>query len=265
VLSGDRHRLGIGWVTHHRYDQAEHRFRYPLFMPLLDLDDLPGAFSRSRLWSVEKPNMASFYRSDHYGAPELTMAEQVRATVATDLGIHTSGRVLMLAHLRYCGHVFNPITLFFCLDQDNQPVACVAEVANTPWGEHVCYSFALDPKARTWRHENDKRMHVSPFLPMDMQYRWQISLNEHDHEQRLVVHIANHKDGERQFNAALTLKLEALTTATMRRVLFKYPLQTLQVVFGIYWQALRLKFKGVRYVEHAPIVPSSDANKSLQQ
>nr|MCU0937150.1 DUF1365 domain-containing protein [Gammaproteobacteria bacterium] len=37
-----RSRLYEGWVRHRRHGPTPHAFRYRLFQPYLDLDELPG-------------------------------------------------------------------------------------------------------------------------------------------------------------------------------------------------------------------------------
>jgi len=56
--------------------------------------------------------------------------------------------------------------------------------------------------------------------------------------------------GERVFTAALDLRRRELTTRRMACVLLRYPFMTLQVIVGIYWQALLLKLRGCRTYAH---------------
>ena len=52
--------------------------------------------------------------------------------------------------------------------------------------------------------------------------------------------------GRRQFDATLSLERRELSAAP----LFRYPLQSMRVVAGIYAQAVRLKLKGAPYHPH---------------
>ena len=61
----------------------------------------------------------------------------------------------------------------------------IAEVTNTPWGERRCY--VLEAGADGLRGEFAKRLHVSPFMPMEQTYEWSAS----EPGERLGVSIAN--------------------------------------------------------------------------
>jgi DUF1365 family protein len=66
----------------------------------------------------------------------------------------------------------------------------------------------------------------------------------------LGVHMENHAEGIRQFTATMHLERRALSGASLARVLYRYPLMTARVVSAIYWQALRLFFKGMPFHSH---------------
>ena len=63
--AGRRSAIYEGWVFHRRTEPVEHTFRYRIFMPLVDLDELPALFERSRLWSADRRAPARFQRSDY--------------------------------------------------------------------------------------------------------------------------------------------------------------------------------------------------------
>lgn len=245
-------RIGFGSVRHRRHAKRAHAFNYSMAMPLLNLDELPEICGRSRLWSLERRNWISWKREDYLGDPTQALKQVVLDKVEEQLGLRLDGAVLQLAQPRYFGYVFNPLALYFCFDANKRLRACLAEVTSTPWGEKVCYAMAIPPGQSAWTHCNAKAMHVSPFLAMDMEYRWKLRWQA----ERLTVHIANYRDGEREFDATLDLNLIPADASGLRRTALGFPLMTIKIIAAIHWQALRLWLKGV------PFIPRDQALES---
>lgn len=239
-----------GWVRHRRRSPTGNTFRYRLFMVYLDLAELPEALDASQMWSARRPALAWFRRADYLGPAELPLDEAVRARVEAETGKRPAGPIRMLTHLRYFGYCMNPVTFYYCFDEAGEHVRyIVAEINNTPWDER--YAYVLDVaeaerrgRARRWRL--GKRFHVSPFLPMDMDYDWRFD----EPSERLHVHMENWKRGERVFDATLELRREPITARALRRALFAFPFMTLKVVSLIYWQAFRLALKRIPFFTH---------------
>ncbi len=241
-----------GWVRHRRHTPHQHAFRYPLFMLWLDLAELDTVFAGRWLWSTRRPNLAWFRRADHSGDPALPLDETVRREVERQTGHRPSGPVRLLAHPRYFGYVFNPISLYYCYAEDGTSLeAILGEVTNTPWGERTLYVMSMNDNLGAPEHPQfrfGKRMHVSPFLPMDMEYHWKLNLPG----ERLVLHIDDLHQDKTLLDATLILKRRKLDGHNLARVLWRYPFMTGQVIFDIHWQALRLWLKDVPVFDHPP-------------
>jgi uncharacterized protein len=238
-------RIYKGWVSHRRVAPTAHRFRYRMFMLYLDLAELPHLFDGTPFWSARRRAPAWFNRRDYLGAPDVPLDDAVRQLVFERTGVRPSGPIRLLTHLRYFGYCMNPVSFYYCFDTSGSRLeTIVAEITNTPWKERHQYVLSIDPAhGKTKRFGFDKDFHVSPFLPMDMQYAWNFS----EPSQGLYVHMENHRDGQPVFDATLALREEPVTRGALLRVLATFPLMTLKVIAAIHWQALRL------WLKHTPI------------
>lgn len=232
-----------GVIDHQRLEPVRHAFRYRLFMLYLDLAELPGLFGGRWLWSAERRAIAEFRRSDYPGPADQPLDESIRDLVEERLGARPRGSIRLLTHLRYFGYGFNPVSFFYCINEDGSGLdAVVADVRSTPWGER--HAYVVDGRgASRVRTSLSKQLHVSPFMPMDLQHGFRFQVPG----ARLAVAIEDRRRGETVFAARLLMRRKEIGGAALARVLCRYPLMTAQVIAGIYLQALRLYIKGAPY------------------
>lgn len=232
-----------GRVRHRRSVDVEHAFTYRCYMPYLDLDELDEVFAGRWLWSTRRPALARYRRNDYFGDPQQPLADAVRDLVKQRLGFRPDGAVRMLANIRQFGVVFNPATFYYCFDADDRLAAVICEITNTPWRER--HAYVLDARHKS-EFEFRKTFHVSPFLGMDHTYRWIFTRPDRS----LTVHMENYKDGEKLFDATLTLHREEISGGSLARALISFPVMSVKVVTGIYWQAFRLWLKRAPFHTH---------------
>lgn len=239
-----------GQVQHRRHTPHPHAFRYPLFQLYLDLDELDRVFAGRWLWSVNRRNLAEFRRSDYLGDPARPLKDCVLDEVERATGVRPQGPVRLLTHLRYFGHCFNPVSFYYCFQADGATLhSIVAEITNTPWQERHRYVLPIatgEPAHAGWRWDFRKAFHVSPFQPMERDYRWRFDAPG----KALHVHMESLAADGRDFDATLSLQREPLTAGALARCLLRYPAMTLKVVFAIHWQALLIWCKRNPVYDH---------------
>ena len=240
-----------GTIRHRRYRPVENSFRYRLFMMYLDLSELEAVVDLHPFWSAEQPNLAVFRRRDYPGDPRVDLGISLRSWIQARTGEWPTGPIRLLTHMRYFGIRFNPVSFYYCFDARDRTVEyIVAEVRNTPWLEYHRYLFApWDNRhpSSNWRgYVFEKQFHVSPFMEMAIRYDWRFRVPE----ERLNVHMINYRGQERMFDAGLDLQRREIDRRSLSKILLRYPPMTAKVILMIYWQALRLWWKGAPFFTH---------------
>ena len=237
-----------GTLRHRRFEPARHEFNYPLFMAFLDVDRIPELMQVSPFSSYERLNWASFQERDHFGDPALPLRERLTADAAKQ-GVRLSGGpIFLLTNLRYLGYNFNPISLFYCYSPQGELETILAEV-NSTFGESHNYWLSTAnqvsaQQARTYRCP--KAMHVSPFMPMQLEYRFVLP----QPGEQLTAHMNTLDGAHSAFDATLRLQREPWSAASLQRALLRFPWVTAKVMAAIHWEALKLYFKKVPVFTH---------------
>jgi uncharacterized protein len=245
-------------ITHLRTAPLRNAFTYRSYQWLVDLDHLP------RLRPGLRP-LARFDARDHLGDPSRPIRDNLDRFLharGIDLG---GGRVMMLAHARVLGYVFNPLTVYWCHRPDGTLACVVAEVHNTYRQRHA-YLLHTDERGRA---HVPKQFYVSPFYPVDGDYR--MSLPEPrptgqpsptgptdpagQHGSRLALSITLTRPDGHSFVASVHGTGRPATALALIGAVARHPWSTAAVTTRIRWQGIRLYLRGLPIAPRPPHPP----------
>ncbi|MBR7741803.1 DUF1365 domain-containing protein [Phycicoccus sp. BSK3Z-2] len=209
--------LVVGRVHHTRHRPLHHAFTHRHTQWLVDLDAMP------RLPRWLRP-VATFRGEDHLaGNPGIAAlkANVLRVLEREDVATSAADRVVMLAHARVLGHVFDPMSAFWVFAPDGSLRAVLVEVHNTYGGRHA---YVLRPDAGG-RADVEKTFHVSPFNDVEGEYAIRLTLTPG----KVGVAIRLRTGDEPLVTATVTGEPRPATTAAVARSAVRHPLMPQRV------------------------------------
>ncbi len=241
-----------GVVRHRRFAPVAHELHRRVAMVLLDVDELDRGTSvvdGLPLWSTRRWAPVRFRRRDYLDGRDRPLRDALGDVVEAEIHRRPSGAIRVLTHLRTWGWLFNPITVYWCDGADGSPDVVVLEVTNTPWGERAWYVVEAEHVSGRGA-VFPKELHVSPFLGMDVHYRFSFTAPTSAPHSPLTVRLEVLDQGGKVFDADLSLRRTELTPRAALAVLVRHPAQTIGISAAIHWNALRLWAKRVPVVRH---------------
>lgn len=231
-----------GTVFHQRSVPKVHKFDYKIYLFWLKLSELDALSRQVSGFSKNKSgfSVVNFRRSDYLGEPETELECSVLSKMNELSDVALEGDVFMLGQVRTFGMYFSPVNFYYLRNAEGLFTHMLAEVSNTPWNKRHHYLVDLQDQ-----QDCEKAFFVSPFNPMDMQYKWQVQ----QPNECLKLHLSCYKE-TKHFEAAINMQRSPLNSATLRSSLFSIPSMTIKTIFGIYWQAVKLFFKRVPLYTH---------------
>ncbi len=240
--------LYVGRVMHQRLRPRRHKFDYRGFWFVFDIDEIDALSRGARLFSRNWFNLFSFYDRDYGDRSGATPRVHVERQMEL-AGMESDGGAIRLLTLpRILGFVFNPLSIYFIDSADGSLRAILWEVSNT-FGERHSYLIPVDePSAGPIRQTCAKTLHVSPFLDMDMNYRFRVALPA----ERMTVTITGSDADGAMIVAAMNGARRAFSDRALLSAFASVPFMTLKVVLAIHWEALRIWLKGIRFRPSPP-------------
>ena len=117
-----------GFVTHRRFKPKRHLFNYKTFSLLIDLSEIENLEKKIKFFSYNKFNILSFYNVDHGPRDGSSLIDWVKKNLR-DAQINIGlGSIKLLCYPRFFGYVFNPLSIFYCYDENLRLKAILYEV-----------------------------------------------------------------------------------------------------------------------------------------
>ena len=240
--------VAFGQVRHRRLRPAVNAFSYPTFFLLLPMRSLrqgaPTAVPHNRAGAV------SFWDRDHGDGRADALAWLDDLLVGEGIR-DADGEAWLHCYPRVLGYTFKPVSFWYCHRADGSLRCIVVEVNNT-FGERHCY--LLDRPQ--WGREEvaAKRLHVSPFCPVEGLYRFRFLFTPA--RDRTVVRIDYDDTQGALLQTSVSGKLQPATAVALRQALWRHPLMTLALIARIHWQAVRLAVRRVPFFRK-PAAPAA--------
>jgi DUF1365 family protein len=235
-----------GEVFHERFRPRAHKLRYRVFQCLFDLDEIDAVAGKSRLFSRNRFNLFSFHDRDFADRSGAPLRPQIEALMARAGQKPDGGPIRLLTMPRMLGHVFNPISVWFCHRRDGSLSTIVYEVTNTFKERHSYVIPVEGAQDGTIRQACDKSFYVSPFMDLDMRYDFTVDVPG----DRTKVVVAGGDAGGPMIVAAFSGERREISDRAWATAFLRHPLLTLKVVAGIHIEALWLFLKRVGVRRH---------------
>ena len=233
-----------GFVTHRRFKPKKHFFSYKTFSLLIDLKEVDELGRKIRFFSYNKFNILSFYNVDHGprdGSSRIDWVKKNLRDAQINIGL---GSIKLLCYPRFFGYVFNPLSIFYCYDENLRLKAILYEVKNT-FNEQHTYVFPASTSSNLILHKCNKKFYVSPFMEMKTFYNFRL-LNP---GKILNVFIKQSDNRGTLLTACQVGKRIEITNKNLLYQFLRHPLMSFKVIAAIHFEALRLWLKGVKFVK----------------
>ena len=232
-----------GTVIHKRFKPKIHFFKYKVFSLLLDLSDLNRLDKEISFFSYNTFNLISFFDKDHGERDGSSLFEWVKKSLVENNINSENIKIKLLCYPRIFGYVFNPLSVFFVYDNQENLISILYEVKNT-FGEQHTYIFKVENN-NLLQHNCSKKFHVSPFIEMNCNYFFKILKPA----EKISVIIDQYQLDDKILFASQDGRRVDFNSKELLKSYIKHPLMTFKIISAIHFEAFKLWAKGIRFVK----------------
>lgn len=232
-------------VGHRRLTPMINEFLYSVFYLVTPIsnDKVHGP----RLFSINRFNVISLFSKDHGAHDGRSWRTWITEQCASSgLAVAHNDEVLLIAHPRLFGYVFNPISFWLVFEKNTHLKAVLCEVRNT-FGDNHNYLLAHEgarPILSSDVFTATKGLYVSPFNNMEKGwYKFSFDVTATSFK----TTIDYFEQEAHILEVYMTGNRIPATTLRLIGALVQYPLMTFAILYRIHAQAVRLYLKGVRH------------------
>lgn len=240
-------KLYVGFIEHSRFQPVAHTFKYPFYFYGLDLDELEQLDRKLWLFGYNRLRPASIYDTDYLDHRPGSIREKLTRLLYDHNPLLTVSSILMITSVRYLSYIFNPVSFYYCFDNQKNITAMVAEVNNT-FGERHIYipektKDSVKPNGNE-KYQAQKVFHVSPFNNMEGDYEF--FFPPPDNEVNIRINLI--RDNEIALSAKLRGTQQPLTSVGLLKMMIRHPVVPHLTKPRIFFEAARLFFaKRLKY------------------
>ena len=229
-------------IIHKRFIPFKHTLKYEVPSLFINLDNLDQLSKNYKLFSLNSFNLFSIYENDHGYRDKRSIKTFVKDSLSKFNIKYKHLNIMILCFPRILGYVFDPLSIIYCYD-DKKLISIFYEVKNTTNEQHT-YIFKIDKETQFFEHSCKKKFHVSPFIEMDCFYFFKVLKPEN---KLSVVINQNDEKGKILFASQDGLKSD-LNNRNLIHSFMSHPLMSFKVIGAIHFEALKLWFKGLKFV-----------------
>ena len=226
-------KLVRGIVLHQRKTPVKHGLKFVNYMWLVDLDETLPGFIKTRLLA-----------KDHFGGEAGSLKDAVtHFAESRGAKIEVADKLYMIASARTQGYVFNPLSVYWCIDKSGQTKWSILEIHNT-YGQRHAHLLYPDDKGNS---RVAKEFYVSPFFTIDGEYQTRTYLNLS--ENKVVLSVNLHQNNALVFSASFTGELMEASIRNRILARLRTPFSTIQAM-------VRIRAHGIwLWARRLPVIP----------
>ena len=233
-----------GQVIHKRFKPKVHSFKYSVFSLLIDLSELELLDKKVNFFSYNKFNWISFYDKDHGERDGSSLIDWVNKNLKKNNITSEKIKIKILCYPRIFGFVFNPLSVFYVYNSNNNLISILYEVKNT-FGEQHTYIFRVEKDGNLIQNNCTKKFHVSPFIKMNCNYFFRLLKPGN----KISVIIDQYENEDKILYASQDGIRTDFNTKYLIKSFLNHPLMTFKIIIAIHYEAFKLWSKGIKFIK----------------